>query len=181
MKILEPTVGFFFRKLTRYDEIKTVKRMAVNSLARGVENSEKSSDISLFFFSTGELENLRSVTWMKRRERWRWKLGRTKNEGGKRWVVSYLVFSFGCILLIVMTAIWTNSYIWYETGTAALSLLDPTIIVLQAPCLITYQKDSVLGSCFFLFLLVIWGQQLCNNRTGEEYEIPWVFFGFLPK
>ena len=32
-------------ELTRYDEIKTVKRMAVNSLAREVEKSEDTSDI----------------------------------------------------------------------------------------------------------------------------------------
>ena len=32
-------------ELTRYDEIKTVKRMAVNSLAREVEKSEKSNGI----------------------------------------------------------------------------------------------------------------------------------------
>ena len=43
-------------ELTRYDKIKTVKRMAVNSLAREVENGEETSDISFLLGKGNEGE-----------------------------------------------------------------------------------------------------------------------------
>lgn len=50
-------------ELTRYDEIKTVKRMAVNSLAREVEKSEDTSDI---FYWRREIQERRE--WKERKE-----------------------------------------------------------------------------------------------------------------